>query len=58
MSKFNVRLSYKELQIVKHSLDHYSNRPVQTMKEYEEERRLLTKISNEVDEIKRENNID
>lgn len=58
LSKFNMRLSYKELQIIKHSLDHYSNRSVKTKKEYEEERRLYNKISNDVNEIKEKNNIE
>lgn len=55
--KFNMRLSYKELQIVKHALQHYVNRPNSTDKEVEEENRVLAKFINKVDEVKEEYNI-
>lgn len=45
-------MKYKELQIVKHSLQHYLNRPNATQKEIEEEKRLLYKVTTQVDEMK------
>lgn len=45
-------MKYKELQIVKHSLQHYLNRPHATEKEVAEEKRLLDKITIQVDEMK------
>ncbi|WP_170140784.1 hypothetical protein [Oceanobacillus arenosus] len=45
-------MKYKELQIIKHSLQHYMNRPNATDKEIEEERRLLEKVTDKVDELK------
>ena len=57
MSKFNVKLSYKELQIIKHSLGHYLHRQEITVKEMQEENRLLTKITDEVSEIQERCNI-
>lgn len=55
--KFNMRLNYKELQIVKHALQHYVNRPNSTDKEVQEEKRVLVKFVNKVDEVKEEYNI-
>lgn len=55
--KFNLRLNYKELQIVKHALQHYVKRPNSTDKEVREENRLLTKVTNTIVEIKNEYNI-
>lgn len=43
---------YKELQILKHSLQHYIERPNATEKDIQQEKRLLEKITLEVDELK------
>lgn len=45
-------LKYKELQIIKHSLQYYIARPNATQKDIKEEKRLLEKITLEVDEMK------
>ena len=50
-------MKYKELQIIKHSLQHYLNRPHATEKEIAEEKRLLNKVTNQVDEMKEKYNI-
>ncbi|KDE26704.1 hypothetical protein BA81_14192 [Bacillus safensis FO-36b] len=47
-----MRKEYKELQIIKHSLQHYITRPNATDKEITEEKRLLQKITCEVNELK------
>ncbi len=48
-----ITLKYKDLQIIKHSLQHYINRNNATQKEIEEEKRLLSKITNQVNDMKR-----
>ncbi|WP_176555751.1 hypothetical protein [Virgibacillus ndiopensis] len=50
-------MKYKELQITKHSLQHYIRRPTATSKELSEERHLLVKITNEVDKLKERHGI-
>jgi hypothetical protein len=45
-------LKYKELQIIKHSLQHYITRSNATEKDTEAEKRLLKKITLEVEEMK------
>ncbi|WP_176481826.1 hypothetical protein [Paucisalibacillus globulus] len=50
-------MKYKELQIVKHSLQHYITRQGATPKDVEQEKRLLAKVTNEVDEMKNKYNI-
>jgi hypothetical protein len=45
-------LKYKELQIIKHSLQHYLTKFNATEKDIEAEKRLLEKITLEVDELK------
>lgn len=45
-------MKYKELQIIKHSLQRYVRRPEATEKEVDEEIRLLNKIENQVDQMK------
>jgi hypothetical protein len=50
-------MKYKELQIIKHSLQHYIKRPNATEKDVEQEKRLLEKITIEVDEMKEKYNI-
>ena len=45
-------MKYKELQIIKHSLQHYIKRPDASEKDIESEKRLLEKITLEVDETK------
>lgn len=45
-------MKYKELQIIKHSLQHYIKRPGATKKDIATEKRLLLKITNQVDEMK------
>ncbi|WEG14131.1 DNA strand exchange inhibitor protein [Pullulanibacillus sp. KACC 23026] len=57
MSKINMRLSYKELQIIKHALGHYELRKSITDKEREEESRLKMKFANEVADFQERNNI-
>jgi hypothetical protein len=47
-----VILKYKDLQIIKHSLQHYIQRSGATEKDIEEEKRLLEKITIEVEEMK------
>jgi len=51
-------LKYKELQIIKHSLQHYITRPNATEKEIKEEQCLLNKITNEVNDLKEKYRID
>ena len=46
------KLKYKELQIIKHSLQHYIQRPGASDKDIESEKRLLSKITNEVEGMK------
>ena len=43
---------YKELQIIKHALQHYIQREGATQKDLEAEKRLLTKIEGAVDDLK------
>lgn len=50
-------LKYKELQILKHSLQYYITRPNATVKEIEEEKRLLAKVTDEVEEMKERHEI-
>jgi len=45
-------MKYKELQILKHSLQHYIKRTNITEKELEEEVKLLEKITTRVDNLK------
>lgn len=45
-------MKYKELQIIKHSLQHYIKRPNASVKDIEQEKRLLEKITHEVNEMK------
>lgn len=45
-------MKYKEMQIIKHSLQNYLNRPNATEKELSEEKRLLDKVTQQVDEMK------
>lgn len=47
-----VGMKYKELQIIKHSLQHYIKRPGASEKDIAAEKRLLLKITNQVDEMK------
>jgi hypothetical protein len=43
---------YKKLQIIKHALKHYVNRPDATGKEIEEEKSVLEQVTKKVDELK------
>jgi hypothetical protein len=52
-----MRLNYKELQIVKHALQHYVYRENSTDKEIQEENRVLMKFANQVDEVRGKYNI-
>lgn len=45
-------MKYKELQIIKHSLQHYVKRPNAPEKDIDVEKRLLGKITSEVDDMK------
>jgi hypothetical protein len=45
-------MKYRDLQIIKHSLQHYIERPNASEKDVEQEKRLLEKITLEVDEMK------
>lgn len=45
-------MKYRDLQIIKHSLQHYIDRPNASEKDVEQEKRLLEKITLEVDEMK------
>lgn len=47
-----INLKYKELQIIKHSLQHYVTRPNATAKDIKQEKRLLDKVIQEVNEMK------
>lgn len=46
------KLKYKELQIIKHSLQYYIKRPNARPKEIEEEKQLIDKITFKVDRLK------
>ncbi|MBT2718287.1 hypothetical protein [Bacillus sp. ISL-57] len=48
---------YKRLQIIKHALQKYLERPDATSKEIEEEKRLLKKVTDKVEELKQEYSI-
>jgi hypothetical protein len=48
----NYAFKYKDLQIIKHALQHYVERENATKKDVETEQRLLEKVTNEVDELK------
>jgi hypothetical protein len=50
-------MKYTELQIVKHSLQQYITRPNASQKDIEKEKRLLAKITNEVQDMKDKYNI-
>ncbi len=45
-------MKYKELQIIKHSLQHYIKRKNAPEKDIEGEKRLLEKITDEVERLK------
>lgn len=47
-----LNVKYKELQILKHSLQYYITRPDATLKDIETEKRLLAKVTNEVEKTK------
>lgn len=50
--KGKLELKYKELQMIKHSLQHYIERPNASEKDIEQEKRLLEKITIEVEDMK------
>lgn len=52
MNLMLLSLKYKELQILKHSLQYYITRTNSTVKDIEEEKRLLAKVTDEVEEMK------
>lgn len=45
-------MNYKELQIIKHSLQHYIQRPDATEKDIQTEMNLLGKITSEIEQMK------
>lgn len=45
-------MDYKSLQIIKHALQHYINRENASDKEIEEEKRVLKKVTEKVDDLK------
>lgn len=52
-----MRLRYRQLQIIKHSLQHYIKRDGASEDDLVRERNLLNKISDEVNEIKERHQI-
>lgn len=46
------KAKYKDLQILKHSLQHYIKRTDATDKELEEEKRLLDRLTSHINELK------
>lgn len=48
---------YKNIQIVKHTLQFYIKRPDANEKDLEKEKKLLKKVENEVSNFKKSNNI-
>ncbi|WP_099301895.1 DNA strand exchange inhibitor protein [Bacillus sp. Marseille-P3800] len=52
MSKKNLRLSYKEYQIIKHALQQYTQREDATSGDLQAEQRLLNRVNSEVENIK------
>jgi hypothetical protein len=47
-----MKLRYRELQIIKHSLQHYLNRDNASENDIVRESNLLKKVTNEIDEMK------
>ena len=45
-------MNYKELQIIKHSLQHYLKRPLASQNDIHEEQRLLNKVTRQVEEMR------
>lgn len=48
---------YRDIQIIKHTLQFYIKRPDANEKDLEKEKKLLKKVENEVNNFKNSNNI-
>lgn len=51
-------MNYKELQIIKHSLQHYIQRPDADEKDIQTELRLLGKVTSEIEDMKEKYDIE
>lgn len=52
MSKHSFRMGYVQMQIIKHALQYYIDRPNGTEHEKDQERSLLERLEKEIAEVK------
>lgn len=52
MSKHSFRMGYVQMQIIKHALQYYIDRPNGTEQEKDQERSLLERLEKEIAEVK------
>jgi len=52
MSKLSIYVKYRDMQIIKHALQHYVTRPNATSKEIKQEQAVLEKVEEEINTFK------